>query len=288
MTFTPAARLRHKRTRNSLDIARDTFASLVTGPQPLSLDGAQFPGLPDRLLPLDEVRDLLLTRRYPQAASDAVWTHLVTRSRSGGGAWTVAAVGVAMPGLTSVVATLSRRCPGDPADVQAEVLRGFLEALARVDVARPRIMLRLRWAAYRAGEAVVTAALEERRARAEGLAPPPLHEGHPDLVLARAVGDRVLTRTEADLIGSTRLESVSVAQWAAERGVSNWAAYKARRRAELRLAAYLREDGEPAAAPARADQESAGRVSKADLESGLQESGEFPRTTTSPEVRPCA
>src|SRR5256885_1882571 len=132
---------------NSLDIARDTFTWLVTGPHPVSLNGRLFPGLPDRRIPLDEVRDRLLARRCPQATRDAVWAHLVLRSRTEGATWTVAAVGVALPALTSAAATLSRRFAGDPADVHAEVLRGFLTALSTIDLRPPRIMLRLRWAA---------------------------------------------------------------------------------------------------------------------------------------------
>jgi hypothetical protein len=132
-------------------------------------------------------------------------------------------------------------------------------------------------------------------------------------VLARAVADGVLTPTEADLIGTTRLESVRIAQWATDHKVGEWAAYKARRRAEIRLAAYLRDgmtDCDPAddlinrvatavaldqAAGTRsssgrtaAKQESIRGVSKGDSDCGLQEGGEVPHTVASPEVRQCA
>jgi hypothetical protein len=300
--------------QNSLDIARDTFALLVTGPDPLSLTGSRFPGLPNRQVPLDEVRDLLLTRKCPQTTWDAVWSYLVMRSRAEGAAWTVAAVGVALPALTSVAATLTRHCPGDPADLHAEVLRGFLDELARVDVTRPRIMVRLRWAAYRAGYAAVADALAEKAPSPEGFwsQPPRRPWGHPDIVLAKAVAEGVLTETEAGLIGMTRLEDVPISKWAGEHGVGDWAAYKARKRAELRLAAYLREgliDSDPtddltnraaaAAAIARPRPRrsrtvinSGGRsgrsVSKSDPDSGLQGCGDVPRTTTSEEVPPCA
>ena len=95
-------------TTNSLDIARDTFTWLVTGPHPVSLDGRDFEGLPNRELPLDEVRDHLLARSCSQSTKDAVWAHLVLCSRAEGATWTVAAVGVALPALTSVAATLAR------------------------------------------------------------------------------------------------------------------------------------------------------------------------------------
>lgn len=232
-----------RRLRNSLDIARDTFGLLVARPEPLALDGGRFEGLPDRMVALDEVRELLLSRRCPQQTSDAVWAWLVERSRVNGGAWTVGAVGVALPALTSVTALLARQCPGNTADIAAEVLCGFMEALSTVDIERQRIVLRLRWSAYRSGLRVVTKTLLERAHETyrPDIAPEPAPGGHPDLVLAEAVVAGVVSVVEADVIGSTRLESVPIVQWAAERGMTQWAAYKCRRRAEMRLAGYLRD-----------------------------------------------
>jgi len=71
---------------------------------------------------------------------------------------------------------------------------------------------------------------------------PPPPWGHPDFVLARAVADGAITSTEAELIGSTRLEGVPLADAAAERDLSYQAAKKARLRAEHRLVAYLLDD----------------------------------------------
>ncbi|MGA8115676.1 MAG: hypothetical protein WCA46_18610 [Actinocatenispora sp.] len=309
---------------NSLDIARDTFTWLVTGPHPVSLNGRLFPGLPDRYIPLDEVRDRLLARRCPQATRDAVWAHLVLRSRTEGATWTVAAVGVALPALTSVAATLTNRFAGDPADVHAEVLRGFLAALSTIDLRPPRIMLRLRWEAYRSGYQALEEALAGPTPVAPGFRSTPPHApwGHPDLVLARAVADGVLTQTEAALIGATRLEEVPVADWAAQHQIGEWAVYKARKRAELRLAAYLRDrvaETDPTdpltdqvatavalarpVTPARdlprsllsvpvSEVESAqkvqDRVSKTDAKSGVQGCGTHPRSARLPEVPQCA
>jgi len=309
---------------NSLDIARDTFTWLVTGPHPVSLNGRLFPGLPDRYIPLDEVRDRLLARRCPQATRDAVWAHLVLRSRTEGATWTVAAVGVALPALTSVAATLSDRFAGDPADVHAEVLRGFLTALSTIDLRPPRIMLRLRWAAYRSGYDALAEALSGPTPVAPGFRSTPPHTpwGHPDLVLARAVADGVLTQTEAALIGATRLEEVPVADWAAAHQTGEWAVYKTRKRAELRLAAYLR-DGAAETDPtdpltdqvatavalarpvspvrdlprsslsvsvsdAESGQKVQGRVSKTDAKSGVQGCGTHPRSARPSEVPQCA
>ncbi|MDX8031691.1 hypothetical protein SK803_15810 [Lentzea sp. BCCO 10_0856] len=309
---------------NSLDIARDAFNWLVTGPHPVSLNGRLFTGLPDRDISLDEVRDRLLARRCSQATRDAVWAHLVLRSRTEGATWTVAAVGVALPALTSVAATLSDRFAGDPADVHAEVLRGFLAALSTIDLRPPRIILRLRWAAYRSGHDALSEALSSPTPVAPGFrsAPPHAPWGHPDLVLARAVADGVLTQTEAALIGATRLENVSVADWAAQHEIGEWAVYKTRKRAELRLVDYLREavaEADPtdtltdqvaasvalartvrpardlprpspsvAAAEGNSEQTVQGRVSKTDTNSGVQGCGTHPHSSQSSEGSQCA
>nr|WP_042181701.1 hypothetical protein [Kibdelosporangium sp. MJ126-NF4] len=288
---------RHKRAKNSLDVARDSFALLVTGPRPLSVNGRRYPGLPPRHLPLDEVRDLLLAGTCPQSTTDAVWAHLVAQARSGDPKWILGAVGAALPALISVAARLTIACPGDPADVQAEVLRGFLDALRRIDTDRPRIVLRLRWAAYRAGHAELVRTFAAAKQRASAT-PSAAISNHPDFLLTQAVAEGALAQLTADLIGKTRLESVSVSEWAALHGVSEWAAYKARRRAELRLAEYLRlrmtdaddEMTEHVAAvlAVKAAQRARDAVSKRDPDPRLQGCKGFPRETTSPEVRPCA
>ncbi|MGW5643652.1 hypothetical protein [Saccharopolyspora sp. NPDC003762] len=303
------------RDRMPLDMARTAFAWLVTGPHPVCVDGRLFAGLPDRLLPLNEVRDLLLRRRCGQGTRDAVWAHLVLRSRTEGATWTVGCVGVALPGLTRIAARLSARFAGDVTDIHAAVLAGFLAELPRIDLRRPRIMLRLRWAAYRAGHATVREALDAPVPSGNGFrsAPPSQPWGHPDFVLARAVADAVLTAEEAELIGSTRLEGLPLAEAAQQRGVTYEAMKKTRRRAELRLLAYLCAENAdsgrdiegdvavqvadtlavtsaartaaelPAAIPCRGGtpaQKSRARVSRRGSDSGVQRCGGQPATSS--------
>lgn len=226
-----------------LDTARECFTLLVTGPQALSLDGRSFSGLPDRRIPLDELRDRMLRRRCPWRTRDAVWAHLVRQSREHGATWTLACAGMALPALAGVARWLTARFPGEVFDVHAEVLGGFLAALATVDVDRPRVLVRLRWASYRAGFAALSEALDAPTPVGRGFqsAPPRQPWGHPDLVLARAVRQSVLNRTEADLIGATRLDETPITDWADRHGMSHEAAYKARQRAERRLVAFLRD-----------------------------------------------
>lgn len=237
-----------------LDTARDTFTALVAGPDPLAVNGRLFPGLPERPVPLDELRDLLLRPGCARRTRDAVWRHLVLRSRVEGATWTVACVGVALPALASVGGWLAARYPGDRADIHAEVLTGFLSGLATVDVREPGVFPRLRWAARRAGITALHAALDAPVPTRTGYrsSPPTPPAGHPDLVLARAVTEGVLTRTEADLIGATRLEEVRLTAWAGEHGTGHQFASRMRARAENRLLAWLTDAPDPTqlAAPA--------------------------------------
>src|SRR5688500_16008570 len=133
-----------------LDVVRCAFTWLVAGPHPVSIDGRLFDGLPDRWLRLDEVRALLWRRAGPQNVRDAVWTHRVRRARTEGAMWTVACAGIALPALLNVASKLTARFADDPSDIHSSVLTGFLAELATIDLSRPRIMVRLRWAAYRA------------------------------------------------------------------------------------------------------------------------------------------
>ncbi|KAA5825423.1 hypothetical protein F1721_32815 [Saccharopolyspora hirsuta] len=195
-------------------------------------------------MPLDALRDRLLRRHCPRHVRDEVWAYLVERSRQEGGSWTVGCVGVALPALTRIASELSRRFAGDPSDIHAAVLTGFLTELAHIDLRRPGIMTRLRWAAYRAGHTALRESLDAPVPSGSGFrstepAPP---WGHPDFVLARAVAEGVITAAEAELIGATRLEGLPLQTAAEQRGVSYEAIKKTRRRAELRLAAYLRTE----------------------------------------------
>ena len=162
-----------------LDAVAAAFGWLLEGPDPIAVEGHEFAGLPDRAVPLGELRELLLDPTCRPATRDVVWAHLVARARREGGAWTIGCVGVALPALLRIAATLTARFAGDPRDVHAATLTGFLAALAEVDLERPRIMLRLRWAAYRAGHAALREALD---------APTPIGDDHPAPPVLRGRG----------------------------------------------------------------------------------------------------
>jgi hypothetical protein len=238
----------HSAPLDALDTADAAFRLLAAGPRPLGLHASRLaPGLPDRLVPVTELRVLLLHPATSGAARNAVWAELVRRARAGGGdpAWTVALCGIALPGLRRAAGALAAGYRGDPADLQAEVLTGFLAELRTLDLDRLEavpLASRLCWAARRAGEhlAFADAAWAARRADLDDQGDPPdMPWGHPDLVLARAVRRGVLTAAQAELIGRNRLEGVPLSQIAAETGTSHSALCNRRKRAETAIAAAI-------------------------------------------------
>jgi hypothetical protein len=226
--------------RTALTQAETHFALLVCQPAPLAFDGRGVDGLPGRMLPLDELRDLLVAG-VPTSVQDAVWRQLATAARSWGPAWVVGAVGVAAPGLTRMAARLSRGLPGQAEDIDSEILAGFLHALRSEDLDRPRLWLRLCWAAWRAGHVArrIDHSVELPADLPTGAGTPRRPYGHPDLLLGRAVAAGIITRAQADLIGATRLGQVLVEQIAAEHGVPASVIRMRRKRAERTLVRAL-------------------------------------------------
>jgi len=233
----------HSAPLDSLDAA---FRLLTAGPRPLALHASQLaPGLPDRPVPVGELRVLLLHPATSSAARNAVWAELVRRARSGDPAWTVALAGIALPGLRRATAVLTAAYRGDPFDLQAEVLTGFLtemRALDLDDLESVPLASRLCWAARRAGEklARADAGWAARRTGLDGRdRAPALPWGHPDFVLAAAVRKGILTPGQAELIGRSRLEGTPLRVIAAETGTSHPALCNRRKRAEQAIAAAI-------------------------------------------------
>src|SRR5207302_1224599 len=123
--------------------AAQAFDLLTCEPAPLSFDARGLPVLPQRILPLDELREVLIADSTPKPVRDLVWRDLVERARRDGPAWVVAAVGIAMPGLRMRAGVLTRRWHGDTADLDAEMISGFVERLKTINLDAPRICGRL-------------------------------------------------------------------------------------------------------------------------------------------------
>ncbi|WP_239341594.1 hypothetical protein [Frankia sp. CiP3] len=201
-----------------LDTAEAAFSTLTAAPGGLAVDGAvMHPGLPQRRVGLRELRVLLAHPAIPAAARHTVWTHLVGRRDEPD--WQIGAVGVAMPLLRRTAGRLAAGNPGDPADLDAEILTGFLTGLRRISLSAPRLEVRLAWAAYRAGLAEAHRHAPAQpgggSALAVAAAMPPAPWGAPRNVLAQAVVAGVLSAADADLIQAARLDGIPLADLSA-------------------------------------------------------------------------
>ncbi len=221
-----------------LDVAATTFRLLTTGPEPLSINGAVLGGgLPARRIPLSELSAILMHPSCGFATADRVWRLLIANARTQGPAWVIGAVGVAMPGLRQA----ARRLRHTPGDVQAELLTAFVTSLREIRPAGAQVPRRLLTSTVVKTRTALRAQAEREpvQVQVQVQVPAPT-AGHPDLALDRAVSAGVITPAEADLIGATRLQDVSVTDYAARHGRTYWAVAKERSRAEDRLVTAIR------------------------------------------------
>ncbi|GAB3076475.1 hypothetical protein [Micromonospora schwarzwaldensis] len=216
------------------------FRLMGQGPSPMSVDGRSLGhGLPRRAIALPELSAILMHPSCGYAARDTAWRLLVQRARTGDPAWRVGAVGVALPGLRFKAYLLAKLFT---ADVQAAIVEHFLRALGTVDPAKPGVVGNLLSAAFSKARAELR---EQEPAssgapnHAAGTSLPPTPYGHPDLVLARAVTTGAITVQEAELIGATYLEEVTLTAYAERFGQPRWNLYKRRTAAVARLKAAI-------------------------------------------------
>lgn len=156
------------RPLSHLEAAELGFAALAEARTPLTVncDALAGPadmdiGLPAGTLSVSALRRWLLANPDRHQARDTIWRDLVVRARLTGGHWRLAAAGMAMPALRAMAGRLCHGFRGEAADIDAEVLTGFLAALDdRVDVARPAVYASLVMAAFRAGRALRLAEAE--------------------------------------------------------------------------------------------------------------------------------
>lgn len=222
-----------------LAAAERAFEWLTCDPDPpLVFDARGVTGLPQRSLPLGELRRLLISESTSRPVRDRVWRDVVVRAREGGPDWVIAAVGLAMPGLRRAAGRLATGWHGDTSDFDAELLTGFLDRLRTVDVDEPRICGRLIDAGARAVKAAREWDEDDDIVHVGGAwSVPPHHPwDHPDWVLARAVALAVIDPDEHLLISATRLEDVPLRVVADKLGIGVPLAAAWRRKAERRLA----------------------------------------------------
>jgi hypothetical protein len=224
-----------------LDAAQRAFGLLTVPPAPLAFDCRGIAGLPQRLIPLGELRRLLISDVTSRPARDVVWRQVVTRARRDGPAWVVAAVGLALPGLRRRAGRLTSGWHGETADLDAELLTGFLERLATIDLDAANICGRLIDAGARSVRRARACAQDNDTVRVfQAWGPPPRRPwDHPDWVLARALTAAVIAPEECLLISATRLDDVPIQQVADRLGISTQLAISWRRCGERRLVAAM-------------------------------------------------
>ncbi|MGN9920269.1 hypothetical protein [Micromonospora palomenae] len=212
-----------------LDAADAAFATLTCQPAPLTLDlrscGPNDDGAPSGVMALPALRDWLL--RHPRAymVRDGVWRELVRRARLDGPAWVIAAVGMAMPALRRYAGQLCAGYPGDPDDIDGEVLTGFLTALRdRVDLSKDAPYAALCRAAWRAGHQLRLQASEYTTIadveHLTGPRTPKVPYGHPDVLVCRAVGLGILDAEDEQPYIDVRLGQRAIEPIAAGLGVT--------------------------------------------------------------------
>lgn len=224
-----------------LRLIRHRFAGLAARP---------VTGLPpgwDRMR-AGRLAERLLDPKVPAEQVDAVWTRLIEAARTHDETAVLMCMGAGLPMLSAITSKLCGHW-AYRADTEAMVVVAFLDAVSGLDVSRPNVAYRLRWATFHRACAPV----RERKA-----APTPIDRfpdsasandgkavcspsGHPELLLALAVDEGVLTAADASLILDTRLHPQRLKTVAGETGIAYAGLAKRRRRAELRLAAWLRE-----------------------------------------------
>jgi hypothetical protein len=225
-----------------LDAAWRAFELLTVPPAPLAFDCRGIAGLPERLVPLDELQRLLIHDATPRTVRDVVWQEVVARARRDGPAWVVAAVGLALPGLRRRAGRLAAGWHGETADLDAELLAGFLERLTTVDVHAANICGRLIDAGARAVRRARNGVQDNDAIRVQGAwgTPPRRPWDHPDWVLTRALAAAVIDPEECLLISATRLDDVPLQVVADQLGISVQVACTWLRAGERRLLAAVR------------------------------------------------
>ncbi len=236
----------HRRplTDSPFDTLEATFDLLVSGPRPLALCARELAGLPDRPVPLGELKARLLHPSTPYAVRDAIVGALVALAKREGGAWTVGVAGVLLPGLRRAIWPLTRAYPERAHDVEAEALAAFLGALGRARPGRAHLSAWLCWHARNGAKRVLNAELAERgRPGTDPVsAAPPRPWGHPDFVLRRAVAAEVIKAADAELIARTRLDGEDIGEIARRLGLDYETVRSRRGRAEAKLRRYLTSD----------------------------------------------
>ncbi|WP_280382729.1 hypothetical protein [Nocardia wallacei] len=225
-----------------LAVIRNRFAKLADHPMA---------GLPPgwEQLTVGEVGRRLLGPQVPAAEVDAMWRQLVRRAQTREETAVLICAGAALPMLSTIALKLCGHWEFR-ADTESMVIVAFLDAIAGFDVERPNVANRLRWAVFHRTCPMVQerkrAPIPMRWAREHRDAPSTGEvvqspAGHPEQLLQVAVDEGVITPAEAGLIAETRLDGRQLKKTGADASIGYSGLCRRRRKAEQRLAAWLRD-----------------------------------------------
>jgi hypothetical protein len=237
--------------REPLQMVEREFRLLGAGTVPLLLEiGDLGERLPQQPLDMVALRALLLHPSLDWQDRGEIWHRLLQFADlpgAGGERWRIAIAGLVMPGLRLAASRLCPTLPQHNEDLQQAMLAGLWENLADLvkrQLPDPvRTPSRLIWAADRAGRAYRAAQRDSERGCEwlgdEPVPAPRRQPIHPDALLSLAVRRGVLSSSEAELVGRTRLGGEATRTVAEQLGVSQQAVAKVRLRAERRLTSAI-------------------------------------------------
>lgn len=231
-------------SQSCLDLVEHHFATLTGGARPLSLDGDRLHcGLPHRPVPLDELRRRLLKPGISPLTKNAAWAEIVRKAHAQPDPWVMAAAGMLIPGLKRIGGKLSGQFRGDRCDLDSEILEGFINALHCADPRSPKLYGQFYWAALRRGhkacerEDLSRQHVELTDQTRHG--PVRARAGNPDLVLAKALREGVVTARQADLVCTVYLDHARRIHIASRLGLNRYRIGLELAAAKRKLTAYL-------------------------------------------------
>ncbi|WP_133884324.1 hypothetical protein [Glycomyces sp. NRRL B-16210] len=146
----------------------------------------------------EDLSRTLISKSVDQQTRDHAWRTIVNRTREQPNPWIVIAVGVALPGIYNAIRHAASYAPNfnDRTELESAAIAGFIGALNDIDIENPKVCARLCNRAYASAR---RCAIEISRYQRQLQSPtfesrPPVEKfGHPDLILAKAIRNEIVT-----------------------------------------------------------------------------------------------
>ncbi|MDR6316053.1 RNA polymerase sigma factor [Actinoplanes couchii] len=194
------------------------------------------PGLPPReMRPRGLERFLLEDADYPQR--DRIWAAVIAGSRRPGAdeAYRILALGLATRGLRGFRDRLAIRDRSDLADIDHDLVAGFLRRLATIDTGTTNLGMKL----IDSGITHAKVRLRQSRLRPPTINSVSLPYDDPYALLVGLAAESALAPLDVQLLSLTAVDGLSIKDAAKHLGIGEQAAYKRRQRAEARIRRHL-------------------------------------------------